>query len=178
MRAAVFDTETTGLLKHPRAKDEAQPRCIEFGAVVVDEHGVQHDELELLIDPGERLDPVITKITGITDSDLKGKPRFAEVADRIEQLLTSCDAVVAHNLPFDYGVMEREFHLLGRELRWPDIQLCTVQENVPVYGYRVKLKDLYRDVTGETWHQGHRALDDCKRLAEVVVTEGYLEVLA
>jgi len=182
MKAAIIDLETTGLLKHPRAKAITQPRCIEFGAVVINHKGEQLDTMSQLIYPDQKIESVITKITGITNNDLKGKPRFAEVYEDITKLICSCDAVIAHNLPFDKGVLYREFAMLwletgAKDLVWPAIQLCTVQENVPVYGYRIKLKDLYKDVTGQSWTQKHRALDDCKALAEVVIQEGYLEML-
>lgn len=178
MKAVILDTETTGLLKHPRAKDHLQPRCIEFGAVVINEKGEQLEELELLINPEQKLEPIITKITGLTDADLADKPLFQHIHPDITRLVEGCDAVIAHNLPFDKGIIDREYARLGIELTWPAIQLCTVQENVPVYGYRIKLKDLFKEVTGRVWTQNHRALDDVKALAEVVVHEGYLEALS
>lgn len=177
MKAAVIDLETTGLLKHPRAKPKVQPRCIEFGAVVIDAAGNQLDTMSILINPEQKLESIITKITGLTDKDLKGQPVFADILDDIASLIEGCDMVIAHNLPFDKGVLDWEFGWLGVAIDWPAIQFCTVQENVSVYGYRVKLKDLYRDVTGRSWKQTHRALDDCMALAEIVVTEGYLEML-
>jgi len=178
MKAAIIDTETTGLLMHPRAKKALQPRCIEFGAVVINEAGEQLETLSLLINPQQKLEPIITKITGLTDQDLADKPVFADVAEDISKLIGGCDVVIAHNLPFDKGVLDREFNLLACGVAWPAIQFCTVQENVPVYGYRIKLKDLFREVTGQVWTQKHRALDDCMALAEVVIHEGYLEALS
>lgn len=182
MKAAIIDLETTGLLLHPRAKLSKQPRCIEFGAVVINSKGEQLGTMSQLIYPDQQIEPIITKITGITNNDLKGQPRFADVYKDITKLICSCDAVIAHNLPFDKGVLYREFAMLwlengAEDLEWPAIQLCTVQENVPVYGYRIKLKDLFKDVTGHTWTQKHRALDDCMALAEIVIQEGYLEML-
>ncbi len=177
MKAAIIDLETTGLLMHPAAKPQTQPRCIEFGAVVINTAGKELETMSQLIYPEQKLEPIITKITGLTDEDLKDKPIFEHVATDIMQLIGWCDVVIAHNLPFDKGVLEWEFGLLHTTFKWPAIQLCTVQENVSVYGYRVKLKDLYRDVTGNSWTQQHRALDDCMALAEIVVTEGYLEAL-
>lgn len=175
MKAAVIDLETTGLLKHPRSNKKLRPKCIEFGAVVIDENGRQLDSMEQLIYPGQKITETITKITGITNEDLAGKPYFAAVAKDIVRLIKSCDVLIAHNLPFDKGVLEIEFDQINISPTWPKIDLCTVQENVPIYGYRIKLKDLYRDVTGKSWTQNHRALDDCMALAEVVMEEGYLD---
>ena len=178
MKAAIIDLETTGLLKHPRANPALQPRCIEFGAIVIDEHGKQLETMSLLINPKQRLEAIITKITGITNDALKDQPVFADVADDISTLIGGCDVVIAHNLPFDSGVLDLEYDRIHRPIIWPATMMCTVQENVPVYGYRIKLKDLYRDVTGQAYQQTHRALDDCRLLAEIVVHEGYLEELS
>jgi len=177
MKIAIIDLETTGLLMHPRAKPRLQPRCIEFGAVVINEKGERLDTMSQLINPGQQIEPIITKITGITNEDLAGKPAFADMVDDVSALLGGCDMVIAHNLPFDKGVMMLEFDRLEYHYKWPDIEMCTVQENVPIYGYRIKLKDLFREVTGRVWKQTHRALDDCMALAEVVIHEGYLEEL-
>ena len=133
--------------------------------------------MEQLVYPEQQIEPIITKITGLTNDDLKDQPVFAEVADDISALIGGCDVVIAHNLPFDSGVLNWEFGLLEFDHKWPAIQMCTVQENVPIYGYRIKLKDLFREVTGRVWTQHHRALDDCMALAEVVIHEGYLEEL-
>lgn len=177
MKAAIIDLETTGLKLHPRAKPELQPRCIEFGGILLDTEGSESIKMSQLIYPEQKISAEITKITGITNDDLKGKPVFAKVAKDITDLISKADAVVAHNLPFDKGILCLEFERLGIDFQWPPIQLCTVQENVPVYGYRIKLKDLFREVTGEPWTQKHRALDDCKALARVVMEAGYLEKL-
>ena len=177
MRVGIIDLETTGLLFHPDTKAHLQPRCIEFGAVVINEKGEQLETMSQLVYPEQKIDPIITKITGLTNDDLAGQPLFEEVADDISKLISSCNAIVAHNLPFDSGVLNREFELIEFDHNWPHNMICTVQENVPIYGYRIKLKDLFREVIGQPWTQNHRALDDCKALAEIVVHEGYLELL-
>lgn len=177
MRIAIVDTETTGLLKHPQAKSQLQPRCIEFGAIVINEKGKQLQTMSQLIYPEQQIEAKITKITGLIDEDLTEQPLFAEVAKPIMALLSKCDVVIAHNLPFDKGVLDWEFALMELDFEWPAIQYCTVQESMCIYGYRIKLQDLFRDVTERPWKQKHRALDDCKALADVVIEGLHMDAI-
>jgi len=71
VKSLVYDTETTGIPKHPNAQKSVQPRVIEFGGVLCDESGQVLEELQILINPGIPLEPIITKITGLTDEDLR-----------------------------------------------------------------------------------------------------------
>lgn len=170
MRALLFDTETTGLTKHPAAKDEVQPRIIEFGAVLADEHGNIHDEADILISPGEPLSAEITKITGLTDEDLRGAPRFADVADRIRSYFARAGVMIAHNLPFDRALVAMEAARAGIDpWPWPAVGICTVQEHAEEWGRFPKLLELYEHYTGEPLAQTHRALDDVKALLRVCV---------
>lgn len=173
--AIVLDTETTGLLKHPAAKKELQPRIIEFGAVLIDSRGRELDSYDVLIFPDQEIDDEITSITGITNEQLNGAPRFPAVFKKIKKMIEKATVMIAHNLPFDKGMLLRELTLMNAEVTWPRYALCTVQENVHVYGHRVKLKDLYKDVIGKPLAQKHRALDDCRALAEIVTREKYLD---
>lgn len=175
MRALIFDTETTGLPYHPRAKLNLQPRIIEFGALVVDHEGNELRCMNEIIDPGCAIEPIITKITGLTNEDLKGKPKFADLLPAIIDLFSGCDVVIAHNLPFDKSMIDFEMLRLGAgDFQWPRILFCTVQESLPRYGRRPKLTELYEDVVGTPLAQTHRALDDCRALAEIVIKENWI----
>ena len=79
----VFDLETTGLPKAEGADLDIQPRITEFGAIKLDENLKEVGILDFLVNPGIPLDPVITKITGLTDNDLKDKPPFVANLEKI-----------------------------------------------------------------------------------------------
>lgn len=177
MTFLIFDTETTGLILHPRAKDELQPHIIEWGGLLVDERGSELDELNVLINPGVKLDAKITKITGITDDDLDGLPIFAAFVPQIRAMFERADAMVAHNLPFDYGMMKLELARLGalEAWPWPRRMICTVQEHTEEWGRRPKLTELYEHYTGRPLAQSHRALDDVRALKEVCMAAGVLK---
>ena len=172
MITCIFDTETTGIPKHPNAKDKVQPRIIEFAGVLVDADGNEVDELVVLVNPQQPLEEVITKITGLTDEDLAEAPVWADVADEVLAFINRADRVVAHNAPFDVTMVELEEARRGREVDWPGERVCTVQEHAEEWGFRPKLTQLYEHYTGEPLQQTHRALDDVRALATVCKAAG------
>ena len=92
-----FDFETTGL--------GADERITEIGAVKVID-GFMVARYSSLTDPQKPIDPRITKITGITNEMVAGKPTA-------EQLMPSFDAfteglpLVAHNASFDCRFLDQ-----------------------------------------------------------------------
>lgn len=181
MISCIFDTETTGIPKHPNAKDEIQPRVIEFGAILANENGEIIDEMSLLLKPiddkGEQLllEDKITEITGLTDEDLAEAPLFEEKVDDLARFISRADALIAHNLPFDKTMMGLEIDRAKViDFPWPEIEICTVQEHADEWGYRPKLTELYEFYTGEKLAQSHRAIEDVKALAIVCGHAGVL----
>ena len=186
MLSCIFDTETTGIPKHPNAKDEIQPRVIEFGAVLANEDGEIIEEMSLLIKPvddkGEQipLEDKITEITGLTDEDLVDAPVFEDVAHDIARFVSKADVLIAHNLPFDKTMMELDINRCDESkvpcfgFPWPEIEFCTVQEHADEWGYRPKLIELYEHYTGEKLEQTHRAVDDVKALTIICQQSGLL----
>ena len=181
MISCVFDTETTGIPKHPHAKDAVQPHVIEFAAVLVDEDGNELDEIVQLVKPVDErgvqipLEEVITKITGITDEDLVDAPTWSEVRGRILAFINSAGRLIAHNGPFDVTMVELAEARLGyHNVAWPEERLCTVQEHAEEWGFRPKLTQLYEHYTGEALQQTHRALDDVRGLVVVCKAAGVL----
>jgi len=172
----IFDTETTGLVLHPSAKDEMQPHIIEWGGLLVDGHGNELEELNVLINPGIPLPERITKITGIKDEDLIGQPLFAGVMGQIREMFRRAEVLIAHNLPFDSNMMKLELARIGlmADWPWPRINVCTVQEHAEEWGRRPKLTELYEMYMGKKLEQSHRAIDDVRALKEICVAAGVL----
>ncbi len=170
MLSCIFDTETTGIPKHPNAKDEVQPRVIEFGAVLANENGEIIEELSLLFNPQQPLEEIITKITGLTDEDLVDAPLFEDKAHDLARFISKADVLIAHNLPFDSTMLELDINRCDESkvpfagFPWPETKICTVQEHADEWGYRPKLTELYEHYTGEPLAQTHRAIDDVKAL--------------
>lgn len=111
-------------------------------------------------DPGRPLDPLITRLTGLTDADLTGQSIDVEKATR---LLAECDLIVAHNAGFDSRFVEAALPA-ARGLAWG----CTV-EGVP-------WRDLGFDGRSLAWllaqcgwfYRAHRAGDDVDALIELL----------
>src|SRR5947209_2152485 len=116
-RPLVFvDIETNGL-------SNIRGRVIEVAVIRV-EAGKVIRTLNTLIDPETPLPQFITRLTGITESDLASAPTFDQIAEELQDILH--DAIfVAHNVRFDYSFLKQEFVRLG--LTFLPKQLCTVK---------------------------------------------------
>ncbi len=155
---AAIDVETTGL-------DPGTDRVCEIAVVVFDADGRVLDEYASLVDPGQ---PVrATDIHGITSGDVRGAPRFAEVAAEVAAR-TSGAVVVAHNLGFEDRFLAAEADRAGLVLpRLP--ALCTLATSrAQLDGASYRLNSVYRSFHGQ-WPAGqHTALGDCRALAQLL----------
>lgn len=178
MKALIIDCETTGLTMPGLADLSRQPKIIEFAAARI-ERGKVKAKLSQLIYPGEKITPEITRITGIDDKMLKGKPMFPAVLPDIVKIFAGIDILIAHNAPFDCACLGYEMKRCGAVENvpnwypkwWPENVMCTVQEYRHEFGYRPKLTELYERKIGKKLDQKHRALDDVLALAEIVIAE-------
>jgi DNA polymerase III alpha subunit (gram-positive type) len=165
---APFDTETTGLTVHQKSLIGLQPRIIEFAGIITD--GVEIlDTIEFLCNPGIVLEEIITKITGLKDSDLEDKAQFPEYYDQIAKFFSQADVVIAHNLSFDKNMLINDCRRFGLDfegLNFPKIPCCTVEQTFHQHGRRVKLEHLYEMYVGP-YVQKHRAMDDVKQLHQL-----------
>jgi DNA polymerase III epsilon subunit-like protein len=168
----IFDSETTGLINHASAPLDTQPEIIEVGALKLDDKTLDEiGALSYLVKPKRFPLPVkITEITGITDAHLLGEQAFARRLPELRAFFRGEETVVAHNCSYDVGMMVLELRRLDavHKFPWPWVQLCTVELNMDVKGYRLKLGDLYEIATGRKPAVAHRAIDDCRTLAEIV----------
>jgi DNA polymerase-3 subunit epsilon len=116
MKYAIIDTETTG------GNQEGQ-RIIDISIFIHD--GTRTiDEFHSLINPQVRIPYNITQLTGISNEMVADAPKFFEIAKKIIEITQDC-IFVAHNAPFDYGFVKREFAELGFTYRRNT--LCTVK---------------------------------------------------
>src|SRR5213083_1464893 len=99
-RFAVVDVETTGV----RAQNGG--RILEV-AVAILEGGTIHLAFEALLDPGTPIPPWVTRLTGITDGLVAGRPRFVDVVAGLGYALDG-GVFVAHNARFDWRFLAAE----------------------------------------------------------------------
>ena len=114
LRYAVVDVETTGGL------GSRGNRVTEVAVVHVDE-GAIGESFHTLVNPGRPIPPHIQGLTGITDEMVSLAPFFEGVVDEIYSRLED-RIFVAHNEPFDWGMIRRE--LLAYEETLPSWSTC------------------------------------------------------
>lgn len=163
-RSVLFDTETTGL--DPARGD----RVIEVAALELINDLPTGRTFHTLIDPCRDIPEDASRIHGITDADVAGKPRFEDTADALLAFLGD-DPLVAHNAPFDFGFLDAELARIGRPRLDPARMIDTLAlAKTRFPGLPNSLDALCRrygiDLSARTTHN---ALLDCKLLAEVYV---------
>lgn len=152
---AFVDVETTGT-------SATYGGIIEIGILRV-EDGVVVDTFSTLVNPGKTLPPIITSITGITDTQLDGAPPFEAVSGRVAELLDGA-TFVAHNAAFDYSFVKREFARLGT--RWNAKSLCTVKVSRALYPEHARHNlDALIERHGLPMENRHRAFADAAAMA-------------
>lgn len=169
-KLVLFDTETTGL-SYPT--DE----IIEFSAVVVElsegnaRVSREYDEL-IALSPGKRVPPMIEKLTGITDTQLRerGIPKARLCAD-IAEMFAGNTLLLAYNAHFDLSFL---FYLLRRDgdvsvLRGKHkLDLLTVYKDRRPYPHKLGNAITAYGLDGKVVNS-HRAVDDV--LATLAVME-------
>jgi DNA polymerase-3 subunit epsilon len=93
MRFIAFDLETTGTLP-------GVDRIVEVGAVLFTEDGCPETIFTTLIDPGIPVPEGASRVNGITDNMLVGKPKITDVLDAFAEFCGDYP-IVAHNAAFD-----------------------------------------------------------------------------
>lgn len=96
MRFVAFDVETP---------NERNDRMSAIGVAVI-ENGEITGTFSSLVDPETYFAPFHMELTGITPRKVLHAPRFGEIWETLEPLFAG-SVLVAHNAPFDMGVLAR-----------------------------------------------------------------------
>ena len=153
-----FDTETTGL-------NPEEEKILEIGAVSFDRLGIRA-RYNVLINPQRKILPEITRVNGIDDAMVSGKPVFAENAGHFLDFIKG-SVLIAHNAPFDLGFVNTE---LSR-INLPPLQNETAdtlklsRDMLPDLGkYNLQFLAKYFEINVVN---AHRAEDDARVCMEV-----------
>ena len=163
-----FDTETTGL-------DAKSCRMIEFGAVRF-VGGEETERCSKLLHVDEKLTAFITRLTGITDSDLENEKRFEDLAEEIIAFFGE-SPILGQSVKFDLDFLDAEL------LRIPEDApmappgevydtLNVARSLFPIEFSRFGLGAMARQL-GVDLSNAHRATDDADATGKVL-----LELLA
>lgn len=162
MRQIVLDTETTGL--EPAAGD----RIIEVAAIELYNFMPTGRQYHVLLDPERDIPAEATRIHGFTWEMLRGKPRFAGIAEELLAFLGDSE-IIAHNAPFDFGFLDAEFTRAKR----PKLDRARMVDSLEIAKRRYpgmpnSLDALCRRLgVDNSMRTSHNALLDVKLLAEV-----------
>lgn len=158
--AIIIDTETTGL-------DCTKDEVIELGMVAFtfDEEGRISDVIgtfNALREPSVPISPEITRLTGLTTDMVTGQVLDLEA---VERFIEPADLVIAHNARFDRPFCER----LSKSFKAKAWACSHSEVSWNEFGFEgSKLGYL---LTQSGWfHQGHRAVEDCHALLEVLAS--------
>ena len=172
MKAFIFDTETTGLLRTGTKNLKDQPEVIEFYGCFYDlKRKKVISEFETLIQPEHfpmSEETIKETKTKLTNKMLEDAPRFSEVADEIRECIEKAPITIAHNLSFDRGMLDVEFARIEQELKWPK-GLCTVEQTNHIKGYRLNLTNLHKHLFNDEFADAHRARSDVEALCRICV---------
>jgi DNA polymerase-3 subunit epsilon len=113
---AVVDIETTG-------NGYKGSKITEISIFIFDGEKVL-DEFTTLVNPESTIPAFITNLTGITDAMVRTAPKFYEIAKKVQEITKDC-IFVAHNVNFDYNIIQAEFKNLGFDFKRK--KLCTVR---------------------------------------------------
>ncbi|MER2269267.1 3'-5' exonuclease [Methylobacterium oxalidis] len=154
----ILDTETTGI-------DFAQDEVIELG-IIKFEYGASGriyrvlESFNQLNQPSRPIPSEITRLTGITDADVAGQ-RIDN--DAIQALAADAAVVIAHNASFDRQMCERRWPVFA-ERNWA----CSCHQVPWRDEGHEGLKLGYLLIDCGYFHQGHRAIDDCHALLQLL----------
>jgi DNA polymerase-3 subunit epsilon len=167
MREIVLDTETTGL------SPQDGHRLVEIGCLELFNHVATGKFFHAYIDPERDMPDGAFQVHGLSTEFLRGKPKFADVADDFLSFIED-DPLVIHNAGFDMNFINWELKALGR----PALPMSRAIDTLDIArkkfpGAQNSLDALCRrfnvDNSGRT---KHGALLDSELLAEV-----YLELM-
>jgi ATP-dependent DNA helicase DinG len=95
---AALDIETTGLNPETDA-------ITEIGVVLFNERRIEA-EWQTLVNPGRRIPPQITQLTGITDAMVRDAPPIKAVLSDLEEFVGDTP-ILGHNVKFDLGFLRK-----------------------------------------------------------------------
>jgi DNA polymerase-3 subunit epsilon len=171
MQVLFLDTETNGLPKNmfaPHTQPNCWPAVLQLSWAIYTVTGstmksVTKRDIGLTLDASVPWDTGAAKIHGITEIEARHGVDPAIAFAELEKVLTTVDAIVAHNLAFDKPVIRAAAYAVGNRTVWPtsDVtEICTMRTSRDIvclpsspfakYKHKVpKLNELY------AWLYGH-----------------------
>jgi DNA polymerase-3 subunit epsilon len=156
-RPLVFlDLEATGT-------DPQEARVLQIALqrfVPTNEGATLDRQVDQLVDPETDIPSAVTELTGITADDVRGRPSFGALVERLSPLLSDADLAGYNALAYDVPLLTAEYERAGHALPGPS-------DRVVLDPYRLEqvlrprsLTALYERYTGAPLEDAHDALAD------------------
>ncbi|MFD1796196.1 3'-5' exonuclease [Paracoccus aurantiacus] len=126
LTCVVFDTETTGLA--------LSDRIVQIAGLRIAGGKLTGEQFDTLVDPGRPVPPASTEIHGITDAMVAGAPDL-RTALRGFHHFSEGAVLIAHNAPFDMGLLRRAEGETGQH--FPNRVMDTVLLSAMIWGQGV-----------------------------------------
>lgn len=153
----VFDLETTGF-------SPTRNRIIEIGAVKV-ENGKIAARYSTFVNPGVRIPPRITELTGIEDAMVEDAPDIRVV---LPEFLEFCrgSILVAHNAGFDYSFLCRKGEEQGLSVDFTVVDTVGIARVLFPHMAKYTLDHVAKALKISLFNH-HRAVEDAEATAEI-----------
>lgn len=154
-----FDIESTGL-------NVSEDRIIEI-AILKNYPDGREETLEYRINPEREIPEDIVQLTGISNADVQGKPKFDEVASDILNFIHGCDLVGYNFHKLDIPLLAEEFLRAEMDFDIDDRKLIDVQNIYHKLEPRT-LSAAYRFYLDKNLENAHSAMADTRATWEVL----------
>lgn len=161
----VFDLETTGL-------DLVKDHIIQISYIKVYPGG-NEERKNLFVNPCMPIPNEVTKLTGISDADVKDAPTFKDIATTLFEAFSGCDFAGYNSNHFDIPMLAEEFLRVGKSFDFSKSRLIDAH-SIFCKMERRNLAAAYKFYCGrkmEDDFEAHRADQDTEATYRVLMAE-------
>lgn len=155
----VLDLETTGTwIEKDKIVEIAMIRCLPDGT---------REDFHCRVNPGIQIPKRVSELIGITNEDIKDKPKFREIAQKVRDFIGDAD-LAGYNIDrFDLPLLLREFQECGIAFEWKGVQIYDAQV---VYHMNEKrdLSAAYKFYCDKVLENAHSAMADTIATLEIL----------
>jgi len=158
----VLDLETTGTWVE-------RDRIIEIALIRSVSDGKQ-EKYHTRVNPGMPIPPRVTRITGITNDDVKTAPPFKTIAPEVLAFIGDSDLGGFNVERFDLLILERELFAAGHKFEWRSRAIYDAQKIYHLHERR-DLKAAYQFYCSKALQNGHTAMGDSEATLEILAAQ-------